>query len=241
MNRPTIPALVLALGLVITGSLVGAGFRDGRTADRFVTVKGLSEREVEADLAIWPLAIVAADNDLPNAQAQMRRRVELAMEFLQENGIPSELIVRQGYRVVDTQANPFQSAATPNRFIITQTLMVRSEDVRGVMGASQQIGDLVDAGVVLTSGQEYGPGGPSFLFTRLNDLKGEMLAEATGRAQEAAAEFAASSQSRVGKIRRANQGVFQILPRDPVPGQSEANQLAKTVRVVVTVEYLLEG
>jgi len=81
MNRPTIPALVLALGLVITGSLVGAGFRDGRTADRFVTVKGLSEREVEADLAIWPLAIVAADNDLPNAQAQMRRRVELAMEL----------------------------------------------------------------------------------------------------------------------------------------------------------------
>ena len=138
-------------------------------------------------------------------------------------------------------ANPFQSAATPNRFIITQTLMVRSEDVRGVLAASQQIGDLVDAGVVLTSGQEYGPGGPSFIFTGLNDLKGEMLAEATGRAQDAAAEFAASSGSRVGKIRRANQGVFQILPRDPVPGQSESNQLSKTVRVVVTVEYLLEG
>ena len=92
----------------------------------------------------------------------------------------------------------------------------------------------MQAGVVLTSGQEYGPGGPTYLFTRLNDLKPEMLAEATARAREAAQEFALASGSRVGKIRRANQGVFQILPRDPAPGLQEQNQLHKTVRVVTT-------
>jgi hypothetical protein len=103
------------------------------------------------------------------------------------------------------------------------------------------VDELVQAGVVLTSGQEYGPGGPVFIFRGLNTLKPEMLAEATARAREAAQEFAASSGSEVGKIRRANQGVFQILPRDPAPGQQEQHQLHKTVRVVSTIEYLLEG
>jgi hypothetical protein len=95
--------------------------------------------------------------------------------------------------------------------------------------------------VVLTSGQDYGPGGPTFVFSGLNEVKSEMLAEATARAREAAAEFASASGSRVGKIRRANQGVFQILPRDQTPGIQEHNQRMKIVRVVTTVEYLLEG
>ncbi len=241
MRNHTTPAIVLALGLVLAGALIGAGFRAGRATDRFVTVKGISEREVEADLALWPLQIVTADDDLSAAQARMDRMVSLTRSFLGEKEIPESQITIQSFKVTDAQANPYQGGNTANRFIITQTLMVRSEDPHRVLAASQEVGELVDAGVVLTSGQEYGPGGPTFIFTRLNDLKPEMLAEATGRALEAAREFASASGSEVGKIRQASQGVFQILPRDAAPGQQEQNQLFKTVRVVTTVEYLLEG
>jgi len=236
-----VPALTLALGLAVGGAFVGAGFRAARSTDRYVTVKGAVERDVEANLALWPLQLVTAANVLGEAQAESRRRVELARSFLAANGIPAEQVTVQGFKVTDTEANPYQSGTTANRFIITQTLMVRSEDPNAVLAASQRIGDLVDQGVVLISGEEYGPGGPTFLFTGLNDLKPAMLAEATTRAKEAASEFASASGSRVGSIRRANQGVFEILPRDPVPGQSEQNQLRKTVRVVATFEYLLEG
>lgn len=240
--RPLLlPAVVLALGMVLGGGLLGAGFRAGRSGDRYVTVKGAVEREVEANLAVWPLQLVTAADVLASAQAEARRRVELTRAFLSENGIQPEQITVQGFRVVDAEANPYQSGSVANRYIITQTLMVRSEDPRTILAASQRIGDLVDSGVVLISGEEYGPGGPTFLFTRLNDLKPAMLAEATSRAREAADQFASASGSRVGSIRRANQGVFEILPRDPVPGQGEQNQLTKTVRVVATVEYLLEG
>jgi len=161
--------------------------------------------------------------------------------FLDSKGIPADQVTIQSFKVTDAQANPYQGGNPANRFFITQTLMVRSEDPPLLLAASQEVGELVDAGVVLTSGQEYGPGGPTFIFSRLNDLKPEMLAEATGRALEAAQEFASASGSQVGKIRRANQGVFQILPRDAAPGQQEQNQLNKTVRVVTTVEYLLKG
>ena len=161
--------------------------------------------------------------------------------FLRDRGIPDDQVTIQSFRVRDAQAEMYGGAPPPNRFIISQTLMVRSEEPRVLASAAQQVSDLVREGVVLTSGQEYGPGGPTFIFTSLNDLKPEMLAEATARAREAAEEFAAASGSQVGKIRRGNQGVFQILPRDPAPGQQEQNQLQKTVRVVSTIEYLLEG
>jgi hypothetical protein len=241
MRTYTGPTIILSLGLMLAGTMVGLGFKAGRTADRFVTVKGMSEREVEADLALWPLQIVTADNDLSAAQARMDRMVSLTRAFLRGKEIPDDQVTIQSFKVTDAQANPYQGGNATNRFIITQTLMVRSEAPHVVLAASQEVGELVDAGVVLTSGQEYGPGGPTFVFTRLNDLKPEMLAEATARALEAAQEFAAASGSQVGKIRRANQGVFQILPRDDAPGQQEGNQLFKIVRVVTTVEYLLEG
>jgi hypothetical protein len=241
MKSFTVPALILTLGLILAGALLGSGFRAARTADRFVTVKGVSEREVEADLALWPLQVVAADNVLATAKARMDGMVEETRAFLRDQGVSDDQVTIQSFRVVDAQADRYGGGQAPNRFIISQTLMVRSEEPLVIQAAAQRVSQLVQAGVVLTSGQEYGPGGPTFLFTRLNDLKPQMLAEATGLAREAAEEFASASGSRVGKIRRANQGVFQILPRDPVPGQQEENQLHKTVRVVTTVEYLLEG
>jgi uncharacterized protein len=241
MRSYAIPAALLGVAIALAGAFVGSGFRAGRAADRIVTVKGMSEREVQADLALWPLQIVTADNDLASAQSRMARMVALTRTFLTDEGIPSEQVTIQSFKVTDAQANPYQSGSVTNRFIITQTLLGRSEDTALLHATSQRVGGLVDSGVVFTSGQEYGPGGPTYLFTRINDLKPEMLAEATARAREAAEEFALASGSRVGKIRRASQGVFQILPRDPAPGQQEENQLFKTVRVVTTVEYLLEG
>ena len=241
MDRPVQAASILAVGMVLAGGLVGWGFKAGRAADRFVTVKGMTEREVEADLALWPLQLVTADNDLGSAQSRMDGMVERTRAFLTENGIGENQVTVQAFRVQDAQANPYQGSSAANRFIITQTLMVRSQEPEVVEAASQRVSELVENGVVLTSGQEYGPGGPTFLFSRLNDVKSEMLAEATGLAREAAAEFAQASGSRVGKIRQANQGVFQILPRDQTPGIREENQRMKMVRVVTTVQYLLEG
>ncbi|MFO8174424.1 MAG: SIMPL domain-containing protein [Longimicrobiales bacterium] len=241
MNRPVLSAGIPAVGLMLAGGLMGWGFKAGRAADRFVTVKGMTEQEVEADLALWPLQIVTADNDLGAAQARMDGMVERTRAFLLDNGIEAGEVTIQAFRVQDAQANPYQGSGAPNRFIITQTLMVRSLEPEVVEAASQRVSELVQDGVVLTSGQEYGPGGPTFVFSRLNDVKSDMLAEATSRAREAAAEFAAASGSRVGKIRQASQGVFQILPRDQTPGIQEQNQRMKIVRVVTTVQYLLEG
>jgi hypothetical protein len=239
--RSWIPAGLLALGLLGGGLLVGRGFTEARLGDRFVTVKGVAERDVEADLAVWNLQFTAGGNDLSAVQRTLGRNLELTLEFLASHEIAPDLVEVQGVRVTDASANPYQSGPVQNRFSVTQTVVVRSEDPRRVQAASQDVGRLVEAGVVLISGQEWGPGGPTFIFRRLNDVKPEMIAEATARAREAAVEFARDSDSGLGGIRRANQGVFEILPRDPAPGVTQENRIEKTVRVVSTVEYYLRG
>jgi hypothetical protein len=118
--------------------------------------------------------------------------------------------------------------------------MVRSGKPDVVLQASQRVSELVAAGVVLSSSGEYGIGGPTFVFTRLNELKPAMVKEATGNARAAAEQFAADSRTELGGIRHANQGVFVILPRDQAPGVNEGAQLRKIVRVVSTVQYFLK-
>jgi hypothetical protein len=182
---------------------------------------------------------VATDDDLGRAQAEIELSRQTILAFLEKHGIPAEQVDLQSLEVTDVLANAYRSGPTDSRYIVRQSLMVRTEDPERVRTASQDVGELVAAGVVLSS--DYGPGGagPTYLFTRLNDLKPDMIAEATASAREAAVQFATDSGSQLGSIRQATQGVFVILPRDRAPGISEESQLHKTVRVVSTVEYYL--
>jgi hypothetical protein len=240
-NGESVPAaFLLAVGIALAGWWVGNGFTKSRVVDRFVTVKGLSERDVEADVALWPIPFVATDDVLSRAQDKIETSKQTILKFLSEHGIATDQVELQGLVVNDVLANPYRSPGpVENRYIITQTLMVRSEEPQIVRRASQDVGELVEKGVVL--GSNSGPsGGPTYLFTELTALKPEMIAEATANARAAAQQFAADSGSELGGIRQANQGVFVILPRNRAPGIMEGNQLHKTVRVVATIDYYLK-
>ena len=233
-------ALLVAIGLTASGWFVGNGFMQGRAADRFVTVKGVSERHVKADIALWPLRFVATHDDLRQAQKKIESNNRTIVQFLEKYGIEASKAELQTLEVTDILANPYRSGPTTSRFIVSQTLMVRSENPELIRAASQKVGELVDAGVVLSS--SHGPSsGPTYLYTRLSDIKPDMIAEATANARKAAEQFALDSGSQISGIRRAHQGLFVIKPRDQSPGIIETNQLNKTIRVVSTIEYYLRG
>lgn len=237
--RSMLPAGLLALGLVLGGWLIGDGFARGRASDRYVEVKGLAEREATADLALWPLRYVSTGDDLGAAQTQINRSTRQVLAFLTRHDIDTTSVQLQALEVSDAFANRFPGERAGPRYVIQQTVMVRSKSPAVVMAASQRVSELVGEGVVLSSSGEYGIGGPTFIFTRLNQLKPSMVKEATGNARAAAEQFAADSRSELGSIRQANQGVFVILPRDQAPGVNEGAQLEKVVRVVSTVQYFL--
>ena len=238
-GRDLAAAGIIATGLAVGGLFVGSGFARMRTSDRYVTVKGISEREAKADLAIWPLHLVAADNDLAKAHSQIEGSVARIRTFLTTYQIDTSQAELQDFSVTDAATNQYSGQQAGSRYVIRQTVVVRSLKPDLVLAASQRVGELVSAGVVLSSGGEYGSGGPTFVFTGLNKLKPQMIAEATARAREAADQFARDSRSSLGGIRQASQGVFEILPRDEAPGLTEGSQVAKRVRVVSTVDYFL--
>lgn len=233
-------SIVLAIAIIAGGALIGHGLAFFRIADRTVTVKGVAERDVKADVGLWPLTFTAADNDLGAAQSKVEADRRAASRFLARFGIDSTASSLLSLNVTDTRANPYGGPMPPTRYVVKLSLMVRTNDVESLRKASQSIDELVRQGVVLTAGQEYGASGPTYLFTRLNDLKPAMLGEANVNAREAASQFAKESKAKVGGIRRASQGVFEILARDRAPGIAEQNQIEKTLRVVSTVEYMLD-
>jgi len=244
MNGNSSPgnAILLAIAITLAGWFIGGGFVRSRTADRFVTVKGVAERIVDADIGLWPLRLVATDNVLGNAQTKIEAQRTAVMAFLQKHGLESADTEIQGVEVNDVRANPYRGPGemAGDRYIVNMLLMVRSDQPDKILAASQQVGELLSAGVVLSSGGGGGPfGGPTFVFSKLNDLKPEMIAEATSSARKAAEQFAKDSRSKIGGIRRANQGVFEIQPRDQAMGIMEGSQLHKTLRVVSTIDYFL--
>jgi hypothetical protein len=244
MDRAIVRSLILALGFAFAGLLAGSGFARGRASDRYVTVKGVAEREVRADLAIWPLHMVGSDNDLATAQAKLARSVAGVRQFLARHGIDTTQAQLTGFSVADATTNQFSSDRQATRYVIRETMIIRSSKPDELLAASQQIGELAAIGVAVSSGNggEFGPGGgPTFVFSGLNALKPAMIADATARAREAAEQFARDSKSPLAGIRTANQGVFEILPRDQAPGISEESQITKVVRVVSTVEYFLRN
>ncbi len=234
----TLPAAAIAVGLVLGGWFVGNGFHKGRAEDRFVTVKGISERDVMADIALWPIRFVATSDALSQAQSSIKQSHDKVLAFLGRHGIPAAATEVQKLEVTDRLANPYSGQGGATRYIIAETIMVRIEDPDLVAAASQAVGELVDAGVVLSTqgGPDYGP---TYLFTGLSELKPEMIAEATANARRAAEQFAQDSGANLGGIRRANQGLFVIQARDRAMGITEQGQLHKTVRVVSTIDFFL--
>jgi uncharacterized protein len=232
-------AAILAVGIILGGWLAGRGFVAARTAERFVTVKGVAERIVDADLGLWPLRFVVTDDDLGQAQSRIESQRRLVLGFLARHGLDSSTTEIQSLDVTDVQANPYSPQRSgASRFIVSMGLMVRSESPTALQSASQAVGELLNAGVVLSSEGRF-ISGPTFLFRKLNEMKPEMIAEATANARKGAEQFAKDSRTALGGIRRANQGVFEILPRDQAPGVMEGQQLQKTLRVVATVDYWL--
>lgn len=226
-----IVAGVLSVGLIGAGALIGQGVVNARVGDRVVTVRGLSERDVVADLAILPVRFTATGEVLSEVQARIDADLATIRQFLAAQGYPADAITLGRLEVTDMQSREYGGHNGP-RFILAQTVIVRTTDVARVQTTTRSLNDLVRQGVVI---QDYN--GPTYVFTRLNDVRPEMIAEATASARTGAEQFAKDSGTPLGPIREATQGSFQILSRDETGDESQSPD--KKVRVVTTVRYSL--
>jgi len=201
------------LGLSTLGYLLGNAAIEFKQFDRSVTVKGLSEREYPADIVIWPIQFTAAGNDFESLYNAIELNTKKIVNFLGNNGINTDEITLSSPAITDKSAQQYgNNARAEFRYTAFQTVTVYSkniETVRSVMGSLSQLGK---QGIVITGGNYNAQ--TDYIFTRLNDVKPEMIEEATKKAREVAEKFAFDSHSSLGKIKRASQGQFSISARD---------------------------
>jgi hypothetical protein len=229
----------LGLGLTAGGFFVGQGLAKMRTADRVVTVKGVAEIEAQADLATLPVNFAVQAGEVKDGMAKLDETGRIVLAYLVEKGFKPEEIALQRVDVLDTFLLPAErpEARKPQtRYRLTQYASIRSTDIQRVTDVARDLGELARRGVVL----DNTPGATYILTSeKLNELKSGLIRAATERARNAAAEFAEASGSRVGAIKRANQGVISVSARDEGPFEAEHQAAAKRVRAVTTVDYTL--
>lgn len=227
-----VAAGILALGAAAGGAFIGKGVENARVGARNVTVRGFSEREVKADLAVLALKFAAAGDDLAAVQADVDADLAATRRFLAQRGFAPAEIDLGRFEVTDQYAREYQPSEIRARYRVAQTVIVRTPNVDRVQSTSRALDGLVRQGVVL---QDYN--GPSYIFTKLNSVRGPMIAEATASARNGAQQFARDSGANLAGISQATQGSFEILGRDEVG--DESSQVFKKVRVVTTVTYRL--
>ena len=219
-------------GLTLMGYFLGSSAIRFREYERVVSVKGLSEREIPADVAVWPIRFTSANNDLTALYATMESSAKQITEFLVSAGFDASEITGGAPSVTDKLAQQYgNSERAQFRYVATQAVTIYSGKIDLVRKSDVSIAELGKKGIAFGGGYEQSP--TQFLFTKLNDVKPAMIEEATRKAREVAEKFAADSSSKLGKIKGANQGQFSIEDRD------SNTPYIKRVRVVSTVDYYL--
>lgn len=223
-------SVILAIGIMVGGFALGDGLKRAQRADRSVMVRGLAERDVTADLATWTISYSATAGDLQVAQSDVDRDTARIGAFFRELGFPADALRPTGVNVAQYKDN-----GVPG-FTVRQRMTLRTNDIKRAQDAVQRQFELVRRGVILEEGS-----GMAYTFTRLNDIKPEMVARATQDARAAAEQFAKDSGAEVGTIKNATQGYFSIEARDGDAGDWGVSDTPfKKVRVVTTVNFYLK-
>lgn len=227
-----ISSTIIALAIVVLGFSLKSGIDNFVNKDRSVTVKGLSEKEVPADKVTWPVMFKVVGNDLQALYNEINGKSGKIKRYLKRSGIEDSEISVNAPEVIDLEAERYSSNDRSYRYNVTQVITVTSGKVEKVRELIASQGELLKEGVAVVSGDYNNQ--IVYEYTAFNELKPEMIAEATKNARKSAEQFAGDSDSEIGKIQWANQGQFSIENRD-------ANTpYIKKIRVVTSIRYELK-
>jgi len=227
-----ISSAIIALGIVLLGLSIKCGIDRFSDRDRVVTVRGLCEKEVQANKVTWPIVTKEVGNDLSAIYPSIESKNKAIVSFLTSNGLSESEISVNPPQVYDAAAERYGNRDVAFRYQVTNVVVVTSDKVDLVRKLINKQTDLLRQGIAIVAGDyNYQT---SYEYTDLNSVKPQMIAEATANAREAADKFAEDSHSELGKIKTAQQGQFSINDRDQYTPQ------IKTIRVVTYITYYLE-
>ena len=225
-------AAILAIGIIALGFCIKSGLESVIAKDRKVVVKGLAEKEVEADKVTWPILSKEIGNDLPQLYQTINHTTSTIRQFLLANGVKAEEINVNAPVVIDLNAERYGENKNPYRYNITSIITVTSNNVKLIRSLIARQGELLQKGIAIVDGGYDNP--VKYEFVAFRKMKPKMMQEAIENAEQTAEQFAKNSKSKIDKIMNADQGQFSIDDRD------SNTPYIKKVRVVTTVTYSLK-
>lgn len=218
----------LVLAAFVLGLMMVCTVRTLKSFDDTVTVRGLCEREVPADRVVLRINYTAQDNSLIDLRTTVERNDKAIVELIKQAGISDDEIKYNTANFNDRYDDYYVSSNIKFRYNAQQTISVFSSNMDAVRKLQNSIdGDLLKHDIISSTYASYE-------YNGLNDIKPSMIAESLEKARESAEEFAKNSHSKIGKMRTASQGYFEIDDLD------ENTPQIKKIRVVTTVEYYLK-
>lgn len=233
MNKKNVLTILFIIVLIfINYSLTNYKFSS------FVKVKGSAERFVTADKVFWKIEFTNTGNNIELLQEKNAKDIEIIKKFLIDNNFNENEFKLGIINLNDLEAREYKDPNQTNRYIINQSISIETTNIDKVENIVSKINYLIQNGISIKN--SYGENSPIYIFSKLNDIKSEMIAEATRNARKSAEQFAKDSKSKIFKIKTADQGVFMILPKNSSVYMNETNSKEKQVRVVSTIEYWLK-
>jgi hypothetical protein len=228
---------IFSIALITSGYLLGDGLRRAKSAERSISVRGVSERDVTADLATWTISFSQEGPELDSVNARVEQQSAAVRRFFASAGFRPSDVSDSGVSFNRTHVDHEDGKPTETRVTVSRSVQLRTNDVMKARAAHERLPALLREGVELDGSNL------TYNFTRLNQLKPTMIAEATKRARESAEQFARDSGAHVGPIRTASQGYFSVGPRDGADGDdsSAGDSPFQNVRVVTSVDYDVAG
>jgi len=230
MKNRIVEASIIAIGIIFLGLFIRSGIKIFPQKDRALEVKGLAEMEVPANKVICPILYKDLGNDLAQLYVDLNKKNQAIISFIKENGIQENEISLSAPEIVDMAAERFVENKSPYRYNLTSVITISTPNVDKVLALMSRQAELLKKGIAVTV-NNYSV---RYEYTKLNEIKPQMIEEATKNARKAAEKFAKDSGSKLGKIKSATQGQFIISDRD------ENTPYIKNVRVVSTITYYLE-
>ena len=231
-DKNIIAAALVAVSICVLGWFIRAGIGDFANKDRKVNVKGLAEKEVEADKVTWPIVTKEVGNDLPELYSRVAKKQQQIKAFLLKSGVKADELTENAPQVIDLNAREYGDANRNYRYIVTSVITVTSQQVKQVRKIIARQGDLLKDGIAIVDGGYENP--VKYEFVSFKEMKPKMMQEAIENAEKTAQQFAENSHSKLNKIVSADQGQFSIDNRD------DNTPYIKKVRVVTTVTYSLK-
>jgi hypothetical protein len=232
---------IIGLSILLTAFVLGNAFKNRNKHNDTISVTGLGSKDFVSDLIVWSGSFIQKDINLKDAYSKLDQDRARINAYMLSKGLKQENIVftavdinKEFDEVYDNNGNKIKSEFIGYR--LNQTVQIESREVDKVENISREVSELINSGIEFYSNQ------PQYYYTKLADLKIEMIAQATGDARQRAEKIAENAGSSVGRLKNADMGVFQIVAQNSSEdfswgGSFNTSAKRKTATITVKLDY----